>query len=574
MLNNLEKKTKITILILLVLAIVIGGVSYFSYYLVNSMEEKDTILENTTFCDLYIGDITKDEAKILIQSNDKLPVNEIVNVKYEDKAFTLTPNGAGITYDVDKIVEEAYQKGRDGNFFKKLGDIISHKFNFKKIDPVYKEDKDFFENTIKILAEENGIKFENFSYKLYENYASITIFDNRKSIDIDKLYSDVVNSVDKEEKNVEISIIENENVKADDIYDAIYVEPKEATIEVSDGKTILNPQQTGIVLDINEIENNLKENKKEFKVKIEKIYPKVTVNDLSGKLFKDVLGRYTSYYNDSIIGRTRNVTLSASKINGKILNSGEVFSYNQTVGKRTAAAGFSTATIYTNSGLSEELGGGICQTSSTLYNAVLYADLKIVERKNHMYTVSYVKNGLDATVVYGAIDFRFSNNRNYPIKVTAVASGGTLTVTILGTKENDNRVELYTNTVATYNYQTINNENPNLPTGKQVVTQNGANGYKVNATKVVKDGKGNIIRNEFLGTSTYKPLNKIVDVGTGAPPKEPVPPEEKAGDGESNEEQKPEENDNNTNENTSSDKEENNVDEKDENINIKPIPVE
>ena len=191
------------------------------------------------------------------------------------------------------------------------------------------------------------------------------------------------------------------------------------------------------------------------------------------------------------------------------------------VGPRTSKAGFSTATVYTAQGLKEELGGGICQVSSTLYNAALYADLQIVERRNHMYTVAYVKNGLDATVAYGTIDFRFKNNKQNPIKIVAVAEKGVLTVSILGKKENDYTVELYTNTVASYGFTTEERVVETMAPGESKVVQKGAYGYKINATKVVKDASGNVIRNEFLGSNVYKPLTKIVEKGPDAAPEGP-----------------------------------------------------
>lgn len=130
-----------------------------------------------------------------------------------------------------------------------------------------------------------------------------------------------------------------------------------------------------------------------------------------------------------------------------------------------------------------------------------------------MYTVSYVRNGLDATVVYGAIDFRFQNNKKNPVKIVATTGGGVLTVSILGKKENNNKVELYTNTLESYPFETVEKVIDTMKPGETKVSQNGAYGYKITATKVVKDASGNVIRNEFLGTNVYKPLTKIIEKG-------------------------------------------------------------
>lgn len=110
---------------------------------------------------------------------------------------------------------------------------------------------------------------------------------------------------------------------------------------------------------------------------------------------------------------------------------GQSFSYNQTVGKRTIAAGFKVAGVYANGEVTEGVGGGICQVSSTLYNSVLLSNLEVVERHNHSFNPGYVPAGQDATVSWGGPDFKFKNNRSYPVRIVASVSGGTITVQIL-----------------------------------------------------------------------------------------------------------------------------------------------
>ena len=135
---------------------------------------------------------------------------------------------------------------------------------------------------------------------------------------------------------------------------------------------------------------------------------------------------------------------------------GEVFSYNQVVGERSIAAGYKEAPIYVNGKVEDGLGGGICQITTTLYNAVVYANLDVIERTNHQFVPSYVGAGRDATVVYGAIDFKFKNNRNYPIKIVCSVSGGVATFQILGLRTaNDYNVEIYSKITS----QTANNTN-------------------------------------------------------------------------------------------------------------------
>ena len=116
---------------------------------------------------------------------------------------------------------------------------------------------------------------------------------------------------------------------------------------------------------------------------------------------------------------------------------GETFSYNKVVGERTIAAGYREAPIYVSGEVVDGLGGGICQITSTLYNAVVYANLEVTQRSNHQFVPSYVTASRDATVVYGSIDFQFKNNRNYPIKINCSVSGGVAQFQIFGMRQDD-----------------------------------------------------------------------------------------------------------------------------------------
>lgn len=523
----MSAKLKIAIILSVTLFIVTASLVGISIYSVNNFRESELIASNITYNGVYIGDLKKEDAMNLIKSKT-YPADLPIQVNYNDKTFSFAPNASGINYNFESVIDYAYNKGRSGNFFSDLLYIIKSRFSYDKIPNTYDYNEEVFENTINTLLTLNGIEFNNFDIKVYENYASVKINKDLTTVDFKALYSLTMEKIDlKEERVIELPLIKIEKVTAKMIYDKIYTQPKNASSKTENGITTLTPHTIGVLVEISDIEKALNEGKTSFTLPVIKKYPEVRTEHLSGELFSDVLGSFTSKYNSSLVGRTKNVTLASNKINGVILNPSEVFSYNKIVGPRTTATGFSVATVYTNSGLSEELGGGICQVSSTLYNAVLYADLKIVERKNHMYTVSYVRNGLDATVAYGLIDFRFENSLKSPIKVVTSVGGGVLTVTLLGKKENNNKVELYTNTLESYPFTEKVTHNPNLAPGTQKVTQNGAYGYKINATKVVKDSSGKVIREEFLGTNVYKPLTKMVEKGPDVPPSEiPVTKEE------------------------------------------------
>ncbi|MBR3703953.1 MAG: VanW family protein, partial [Oscillospiraceae bacterium] len=148
----------------------------------------------------------------------------------------------------------------------------------------------------------------------------------------------------------------------------------------------------------------------------EVVYPQMTADELSAVLFRDKLSTFTTYVSGTST-RRGNVKLSGEFVNGTILNHGDVFDYNETVGERTEERGFGKAAAYRNGETMQEVGGGICQTSSTIYCAVLLANLEIVQRANHRFYPGYVELGMDATVSWGGPEFRFRNDTGYPIRL-------------------------------------------------------------------------------------------------------------------------------------------------------------
>ena len=258
----------------------------------------------------------------------------------------------------------------------------------------------------------------------------------------------------------------------------------------------------------------LQEEKSEYIVPLKITEAEIGIEDLGDSIFVDTLSTYTSKYDESNVNRSTNVKIATSKINNVILLPGETFSYNQTVGERTISNGFKEASIYTSKGVEYGLGGGICQVSSTLYNAVLEANLDIVERKNHRYAVTYVPNGRDATVSYGSIDFKFKNTRKYPIKLVASAKNGICSISVKGIKEDvEYNVTVTTRKLQTTPFETKYINDNTLAKGTQVVKQHGYYGYKYETYKVLSLN-GTVVSTTLLSTDTYTPLTKIVRVGT------------------------------------------------------------
>lgn len=287
-----------------------------------------------------------------------------------------------------------------------------------------------------------------------------------------------------------------------------------------------------------------------FSVPLTVTQPKDTKESFEKKLFSEVLGTATSKVGGTA-NRKTNVKLSAAACNGVILLPGEIFSYNNTTGSRSADKGYLPAPTYNNGASVDDVGGGICQTSSTIYYALLHTTLEVVERQNHSYATGYVPDGMDATVFYGSLDFRFQNNTNYPVKVVTESydkSGSRyLKVTLVGTNE-DGRYAKPTNKVydvvePTKSYVADNT----VPQGSLVLDkqQNAYRGRKAQVTRTVYEADGTVVEQQDMGVSRYKmrphlyhynPLDgdpatwpngeppKPVPVAP-APPAEPVAPE-------------------------------------------------
>lgn len=159
--------------------------------------------------------------------------------------------------------------------------------------------------------------------------------------------------------------------------------------------------------------------------------PKITGDDLKG--ITTVLGSYRTTFNSDATNRTHNIAIASDKINGTLIASGKQFSFNTVVGERTAEAGYDDAPVFVNGKLEPGIGGGICQVSSTLFNAALLSGMTIEERTPHFEPVGYIPAGRDATVAYGYLDFCFKNPYTQPIYVVSNMEADTLTVYILGT---------------------------------------------------------------------------------------------------------------------------------------------
>lgn len=302
---------------------------------------------------------------------------------------------------------------------------------------------------------------------------------------------------------------------ARDIHDEVSGEVKNAGYD-PETETIV-PEQVGADFDVSAAQAAMDaaEPGSTVRISADIQLPAVTAEDLEAVLFRDVLGEARTHVSGTA-ARISNVKLASAAFNGTVLNSGDVFSYNETVGQRTAAKGYKPAPAYVQGETVDEIGGGVCQPSSTLYLACLRANLEITERYAHRYVPAYIGKGMDATVSWGGPDYKFTNNTDYPIKIETVYEKGYLTVRLLGTNVDGTYVKMTYEQLSSTPFEVVYEDDPTLAPGEEVVKVTPYTGYKGRTYRNVYAADGTLISSEYEDTSDYKVRNRVILRGPAA----------------------------------------------------------
>ena len=283
----------------------------------------------------------------------------------------------------------------------------------------------------------------------------------------------------------------------------------DATLDVAADEVI--PHKLGLKVDpakAKELLDSLAEGESK-PLELEVQEPEITTLELRATLFKDVLAEATSKVSGTA-NRVGNVKLAAEACNGTVLLPGEKFSYNQTTGQRTYAKGYRSATGFGMNGAEDMIGGGVCQPSSTLYLACLRANLEIVARTNHRYTVTYMPEGMDAQVSWPNMDFSFANNTPYPIKIEMLVENRECIARIYGTKTDDTYVEMESVRLGTTPFQTIYKPDETVPQGTTKVLVAPYTGRSVEAYKNLYAGDGTLISRTLVSKDYYNKCDKVI----------------------------------------------------------------
>ncbi len=511
-----KKKSKKWIIIsILIMAVIL--LIFSTIFAIINIGNKG-IIKGISIENIDVSNMTIEEATNLLEEIiNKDKENEII-FKYKEVEIPITYEALEVEFNIKDVVEKAYKIGRDSNILKNNFEILSTWINTTNI----KLTSNFDENVVKQVCENINNTSEDAiiepSYYIEDDKLIIT--PGKKGINVNQ--NEVKNKVNNilninSEKSTVIEVMvdykEPQQIDLEKIHSEIFKEAKDAYY--TNEPFTIYPEVKGIDFDMENAKMIISEEKEEYEIPIIITQPNKTVNDIGTEAFPDLLGTCSTKYNAGNTGRTTNLKLSAGKINGKVLLAGEEFSYNKTVGERTIAAGYKMAATYSGGKVVDGLGGGICQISSTLYDAVVFADLDVTVRRNHQFVTSYLPGGKDATVVWGAQDFKFKNSRKYPIKITATVSGGVATIQVWGHyEETEYDISIETKKTATIAYTTQYINDSSLPAGTQKVVQKGNNGSKYEAYKV-KKLNGEVVSRTLLSKDTYNAMQKIIRVGTG-----------------------------------------------------------
>ena len=510
-----KKKFIIIFIIILLLLVLLVPSIVFSVININNKNMFDGVkIEG-----IDISNMTIEEAKSLISENvdEKVNINlSFVNNEYE---INLTPEKAGIKFDVDSAIDEAYKIGREGNIISNDIDVLQTKINGKEIEIEISVDQDKFNNVINEINANlpNGIIQPG--YYINEKELIITSGKEGNAVNEEEfkkiLITKMNTPINNDEKiEIPVKIAKQKNIDLDAIHSEIYKEAKNAYVTKDPFEIYTHVDGVDFETSVEEAKQLLNEPKEEYKIPLKITSPEITIDKLGEEAFPVVLATYSTNYPTSNVGRSTNVELATSKMNGVVLMPGEEFSYNKTIGATTPEAGYQLGAAYVAGKVVNEYGGGVCQPSTTLYNAVLLSNLEVTSRANHYYPVSYAPIGRDATVYWPSLDFKFKNNRKYPIKIRTTAGGGTVKIDILGTKEEtDYDIELESYVVGYTAVKTEYKDDNTLPVGKEIVEEFGSNGTVSETYKILKKD-GNVVSKEFVSRDTYNGYTRVVRRGT------------------------------------------------------------
>jgi vancomycin resistance protein YoaR len=417
-----------------------------------ALDVSDTIYDGILIGDIPVGGLSISEAKNKIIMNiKKQTANSSISLTFKTQTWYIDAKDIDLDIDAENLAQQAYNIGRIGNVAKRLQE------RYVVVNHGY---------TIPLA--------------LYYNHAKLQ------------------------------GILKN-------IADTIYSNPENASLKYRNSDIAIQPEKNGYKMDLEKTWSDLTAIINihipfTLELTVNEISPEISSKDLVG--IDSLLSIYTTQFDPNDQNRSKNISLAAQNINNILVRPGEIFSFNKKVGERLSENGYKEAPVFIDGKLVLDWGGGVCQVSSTLYNAALLADMGIEERTSHFHPPAYVPLGQDAAVADNLLDFRFKNTSNHNIYITTEALNKEIVVQIFGTYNSilsDIRIIGTNKKVLEPN--TIIKQDPNLELGKEIIEYEGEKGFQV-TTYRIKVANGKEIKREHLAYDEFKAEDKIVRIGT------------------------------------------------------------
>lgn len=452
------KKAKLPFFIILAV-IVCAFIALFAYCITSI--DANRVMNNVYIEELDVSGLTYEDTVLSVGATYLFEDSEITLTSNE-KNFTIKGIDIGLSAIPEETAQKAFTYCKSGNML--IDGLAAMKLLVSPhvIVPAAQVDEERLNQKISEFG--NMVLGERKQHYLeFGDDGMVTIYSGQTGYNGDQavVYEQILNAFHEEHFsniNVAFAAAQPDEMTLEAFDALVYKDPIDARYEVSENKVNIIAGETGRYINKDEAAPlliNVYEGCEPVKIPFYISTPAVNEETLKNKLFSTTLGSFSTSYGTSTSNRCANIARSASLINGTVIESGGVFSYNDTVGRRSVANGFHTAKEYVDGKSVDGIGGGTCQVSSTLYSAVLYADMTIVERLNHMMSVGYIPLGQDATVSDGGVDFKFKNSSDYPVKISAYTSGKTITIAIIGTDWEPHREVKISNTSSTSGRNTV-----------------------------------------------------------------------------------------------------------------------
>lgn len=419
----------------------------------------DNIYDGVFVGSISVGGLSISEAKQKIEEfyTNKLNDAPPIIIRYKEQTWTLSSTDIELSIDADALAFEAYNIGRSGNLFTKLQN--------------------------RYLAVNHGAKIP---LKMkYSQDKLNTYFEN------------IAQLINQNPKNASIQYVNKTvQIESESIGYKVNIEKTE--------ETLLSKMNTTIPVVIELV--------------VDEVNPSVTTQDLQS--IDGLLSVYITQFDQYNKNRSENILLAVKSINNTLIRPNELFSFNQNVGLRLEKFGYKEAPVFIDGKLVLDWGGGVCQVSSTLYNAALLADMTIEERTSHYHPAPYVPLGQDAAVADNLLDLKFKNSLPYSIYIKSEIIGNQLSIYILGkTSLSSPEIRIISADKKILEPTVIIKQDSSLDLGKEILETEGQKGYQV-STYRVKLQNGKEISRECISTDEFKAEDKVIRVGTKLAPRQ------------------------------------------------------